>query len=1048
MTSSLKRNAHNLVAAEASAQEGMSRAGRLFLIVAALFFASGFSSLIYQVVWNRMLVLVFGATSLATSTVLAVFMGGLALGSFAAGRISGRAHRPLFWYGVLEAIIGCWALMTPAMFAAATPLYKSIWMHTHACMPLLSVLRLVCTGLILLVPTTCMGATLPLLSRYVTNSLNLIGSRVGTIYAVNTLGAVAGAAITGFVLLPTMGLHSITLFSAGINFVLFTVVLIISRSDSNAPSVRLSPTDHLDSGESGASSTRAATVQSPAATVILVAFGLSGALAMIYEVCWTRSLLMVIGSSTYAFTVMLTAFLVGIFVGSLVCARWIDRYRHPLLLFALIEVALCVMTIFSMYLFNYLPFWDVYTTTLIRSNADLLLLVRFLFAGCILVPITLCLGAIFPVVVKAYTRDVSSVGTSVGSLYSANTFGAIIGAVLGGFLCLPLWGAEKTLVYGAAINLLIGAAVLWAVKALSMRTKVASTVALILTAGIICTRSEIWDHAGLLDAQASKRASKTIALKGASFETWTKQLRDHVVVKYWADGLCSNVGILYAPELGITSLVTNGHTDGSNGFDKSVQSMVSGFPLLLNSKPNDIAVIGWGTGQTVGTATLFPVRSIEAVELEPNVVEASKFFHDINRKPELDGRVHLSFNDGRNFLLTTDKKFDLIVSEPSNPWQTGVCNLFTVEYFNLCKQRLNSGGQLAVWMQTSEVPQKDLLGVLAALRSNFKNLLGFWTDPGNLVVVASDTPLRIDLKAVQKLLADPNIAGEFNSLGITNAESFVGRVAFSSGENDRLPPGSVSNSDDRNALEFDVGRSYESKQYRDENQHLLSSMFGTPWSLIEWVTNVPAENARTMAEIGMNCLQFGNREVAQIWADRIRSECTDSGYYDLTGALFINEGKFKAALAAYDRALHLDPANTYFLAQHGALQMTLNCPEKAREDFAKALQRTDSDEFRYLMALTYGPVLAGEPYSAKERASARGNTPADKVLQLLGHVTSAQFLSQHTTVPLLMAQACYKLGDLDRAMFYLNHCSAQDMDSSAAKELRHSIERRFAQAEP
>src|SRR5262249_21810696 len=416
-----------------------------FAFILTLFLLSGLSSLIYQVIWTRLLVLVFGSTTFATATVLAVFMGGLALGSFLAGRISDRVQRPYFWYGMLEGIIGVWAILAPIMFDWALPLYRVVWQQFHLSVLPFSLLRFVMAAVILLVPTTCMGATLPLLARFVTDNLAYVGKHVGTLYATNTLGAVCGALLAGLVLLPVIGMNATTFTAAGINLLLCAAVI---ASAARVEMVRDYKPPQIESGEKE---------RLPAQVVsAIVAFSCSGAIAMIYEVGWTRSLLMVIGSSTYSFTVMLSSFLVGIFLGSLICARFVDRAREPIAWFALLQFLVCLFGFAAMIEFNFRPWWNLTINATPPSSPAFSLAVRFALAAAILMPLTLCLGAIFPVVVKVASTRLEAVGRSVGTLYSANTLGAIVGAFLAGFVFIPLFGVEKTLIFACLANMFIG----------------------------------------------------------------------------------------------------------------------------------------------------------------------------------------------------------------------------------------------------------------------------------------------------------------------------------------------------------------------------------------------------------------------------------------------------------------------------------------------------------------------------------------------------------------------------------------------------------------
>ena len=1026
-----------------------------FCLVALLFFASGFSSLIYQVVWTRMLVLVFGATTFATSTVLAIFMGGLALGSFAAGRVSDRVRRPLLWYGVLEAIIGIWALLTPLLFTAATPVYKLIWLHTHASVLPFSLLRFVCTGLILIVPTTCMGATLPLLSRYVADELNTIGSRVGTLYSTNTLGAVAGALVTGFVILPMYGISASIAIGAAINFFLLFAVLTANfyrnlspnfaqqpatAAKSAAPPQKQKTSEQKMSKQEKTTSrqelkkyaqeqTTSEQKQNTSAAdpsggtesgalpfairLAIVTFACSGAIAMIYEVCWTRTLLMVIGSSTYAFTVMLSAFLIGIFLGSLICARFIDRTSRPFVWFGVLQLLIGLFTLVSMHEFNYLPFWNLFVTARLRLDTNAVMLLRFALAGSILVPTTLCLGAIFPVVVKGCVQNLSRVGRSVGDLYSANTVGAIIGAFMTGFVCLPLFGVEKTLIGAGLINIALGLILLWTSTQISRRPKVIATIFSAPLIIVFLQSPDIWDKKILLDVQSWRRNILMRGFSFASFEQWRKHVDAMSVTKFWFDGPCSNVGVSYRKRDNVTSLVTNGHVDASDDVDMPVQALVSGFPLLLKPDAKDIAVIGWGCGQTVGTATLFPLRSIEAIELEPAVIEASKYFHHLNHWPEKDKRVHIQYNDGRNYLLATDEKFDVIVSEPSNPWQSGVCNLFTREYFEICHKRLRANGILSVWVQTAEVPPKDLRGVLAGITETFPYTLAFAPRPGNIVVLGSDAPLTVDMQSVREQLQDKTRKNEFTKVGVPTPESLAAHILVSSQGLKRIVGSSYINSDDRNRLEFDVGRSYEDKLYVAKNHVLLELGTGDPWDQVSWGKMDDAAKAESLAAISSEALNSGGDVRALGWAKQSIAAKPNALAFKLMGRALAAEQHYSDAEQAFSKALAMTPDDLDLLMLRGSVRVAMRDRKNGIKDLQKALAGDETNKVnRYLLAGSYTPDLFQPPDQQGQCAK--------KVLEVLGNLIDDQkFANVWPHTYRLAGQSYFVLGEDEKAKHYI-----------------------------
>lgn len=959
-----------------------SRVEAGFLLVCLLFFASGFSSLIYQVVWTRLLVLVFGSTTFATSTVLAVFMGGLALGSWLAGHATEKIKRPFLWYGILEGVIGIWALFVPEMFDQAIPIYRAIWALFHVDQLTFGLVRFLVACVILIVPTTCMGATLPLLSKFVAESLEHLGERVGTIYAINTLGAVFGAGLAGFILLPSCGFTLTTLLAAGINIVLLLAVLraspVLERARSNrmsdpqgkaraseassahaatpeppakaeaepisfAPPVLESedndmsaestmPSRHtgkkekkaakrarraamhqlarqqeiaIDGGasETGKSinpvrpaigpqpggenqlwdsySAKAASSRmdasseriQPAVMFAIFAFSVSGAVAMIYEVCWTRMLSMIIGSSTYAFSIMLATFLIGIFGGSFICSRFVDRLKEPLVWFGMGQLLISLGCLVSMHLLNLVPWWNLQVNAMFPRDPYFTLCVRFAIAAVILLPLTLNLGMVFPLVVRACTKNLEHLGKSVGTVYSANTIGAIIGSVAAGFVLVPLFGVERTLMISSGVNIALAVGLFFFSRSIGREARAITCLLALLAISACLMRPSIWNLDIFLLTQAERRILRQEDLIYTSLEHWILNMRQQSEIIYWKEGPCSSVAVMYwnrsknvLQKDGVFSLFTNGCVDASDGHDMSQQVMLSVFPMLWKPVVNTCAIIGWGCGVSTGCILDFPVRQITAIELEPAVIEASKFFHRTNKKPEENARVKIEANDGRNYMLATEKTFDMIISEPSNPWQVGVCNLFTDEYFEICKRRLNPGGTFTLWMQIAEIPPENMRSIFAALRRHFKYCLPLASDDFNLIILASDNPLPAPWAHIKNSFKIPAVARELKEVNIPTPETVLSRIMATPAGITHMSQGVQPNVDDTNKLEFAVGLTYENNTYVLKNAILLAEHMGDPARNVDWGPISDEEKATTMAKVAQEALKFGRPLMAYDWA--------------------------------------------------------------------------------------------------------------------------------------------------------------------------------------
>lgn len=995
-----------------------------FGLIVLLFTASGFSSLIYQVVWTRMLSLVFGSTTYATATVLAVFMGGLALGSFVAGRYADKLKRCFYAYGVLEGVIGVWAICIPFMFGLAIPLYKWMWQLFHLNLLSFSLLRLAVAALILLLPTTCMGATLPLLSKFVTDKLDYVGSRVGTLYAVNTFGAVLGSALAGFVLLPTLGLFLTIVFSAVINVLLCVVVLATSPALEEEGQAIDPFLEEKAQGNKNISKNDKLPLPWSIKTVLL-SFAASGAIAMIYEVAWTRSLLMVIGSSTYAFTIMLTTFLMGIFFGSYICARFIDKVKQPIIWFVVLQFALCILGLAAMYSFNYVPWWNISINNMWRENIELALLTRFILASIILLPLALCLGGIFPVVVKICTRDLNLLGRSIGNIYSVNTVGAILGSMLSGFVLIPLFGVEKTLIIASMGSFLLGVINVQFIEFLAPALKFCIVLFSLPLIPIAIANSEIWDKLLVVTAQSERRLLVPEPLKYRNYEDWRKHFNGLVKLLYYKDGASSNVGILdYNTKHTKIALATNGHMDASDGLDMATQIMLAAFPLAFKPGAQDVAVIGWGSGVTLGVSSLFPVKEITAIELEPAVIEGSKHFHHVNHSPETNPKVKVELNDGRNYLLATDKKFDVIISEPSNPWQAGVCNLFTKEFFGAAKNSLRPGGIFALWLQTIEIPPKNVKEVLAALHEQFPYCAAMVADTGDLVVLASDKPITADLNEMQKIFKNEQLVKDLGRLNITNAESIVARVCLTPKNIDALVKNVKPNCDDTNKLEYDIGKHYETHRYLEENMAMFFNNSKNLWDIVDLANLSKKDLGLKLGKIADEAMICGHPANPELWAIQSINLYPNVDACRTLGTVAWRNDQKEKAMQLWNRAKNLDPNDLTTRAVVAVAYREQGNRELCRQEYLE-MAKIDPKERRtgYEIAKTYLP----QPFECvpPEQGVAIYNQAvmkdsAQKILKYLGDLPEdPEFVKSHHDVLFIAGYAHYILGQDRQAEQYL-----------------------------
>jgi len=424
-------------------------------IVLLCFFLSGFSGLLYEVLWLRMLILIFGSTTIAVSTVLTSFMGGLALGSYLFGRIMDSRKRPLFLYGLLEGAIGLYAMMIPWLFSMLIPAYRVLWESFHLNFLGFTLVQFLLVSVVLVIPTTCMGATLPILSKWAVQQENTLGVTIGRLYALNTFGAVIGTAFSGFILLPLLGVYKTLGIAVAVNLLVALSIFILIRRSPFPSDPQTSPSFSKEEPGRPKPSFISPLPKKVIWSVVL-GISLSGFVSMIYEVAWSRTLSLLVDSSVYGFTIMLTTFLVGIALGSYFFSRKVDSIRFQGFVWAWLQIGIGVFAFLSLLFFQELPYWYLLLFRSLGRSINLLLTGKFVLAFFIMLAPTLFMGAIFPLTIKIYTSNISRISRMVGNIYTVNTLGCILGSFAGGFFLIPLLGIRNTILLGIGLNLLLG----------------------------------------------------------------------------------------------------------------------------------------------------------------------------------------------------------------------------------------------------------------------------------------------------------------------------------------------------------------------------------------------------------------------------------------------------------------------------------------------------------------------------------------------------------------------------------------------------------------
>src|SRR2546422_3138336 len=572
-------------------------------ILYVIFFLSGATGLVYEVIWVRLTGLIFGNTSQAISTVLGAFMAGLALGSWKLGKKADRTNNPLRMYGLLEIGIGLSAALVPLIFRALDTVYWAVVPSVSSVPGGALFVRFATSFAVLLTPTFLMGGTLPVLARFFTGDVDEVENKVGVLYALNTFGAAAGTMAAALVFIPGIGNTRTTLTIAAVNVAigLFAVWMAEGQQTSTeSDTLTRRPADlaSLDGWERQVNPT--------SGRLVLLTLAVSGFVAMMYEVSWTRALSAMIGSSTYAFSIMLVTFLGGIALGSSIVGR--RKPAATLRLLGLLQ--LCVAMGGIVFLIGYLaaPYLLIALIRAFYYSFPAILTIQFVLFAALMEFATLFMGATFPVASQLYSSKVTILGRSIGNIYSFNTMGAIAGSLFAGFLLIPIIGTERTILAGLFFN----AAMALLLLAEAKTSRIAQSVGVILLIGAtlgmrggVFWKPEIMDRGVLIYSHAfESRPELTIS----------EHYEDTDVV-YFKEG--NNATISVRKGENYMALRTNGKVDASNRDDMITQLAVGWLPVFYHSNPQSSLVIGYGSGVTVGAvAAVKEVADIDCIEIE------------------------------------------------------------------------------------------------------------------------------------------------------------------------------------------------------------------------------------------------------------------------------------------------------------------------------------------------------------------------------------------------------------------------------------------------
>jgi len=873
---------------------------------------------VYEVIWSRLLHIILGSTTYAVSLVLTAFMAGLAIGSFYSGRLIDRRTEILKIYAYIEVGIALLALLSPVLLNALNPLY--VWLHERMLNSLqfLNLIRFILSFAVLAVPAALIGATLPVLSKFFVRKRSELGTDIGGLYGFNTLGATVGCFITGFFLIEAIGVRRTIFLAATINLTIAAVVFLLRKRFASAWAAP-NKGRVADVTLREPQMKKQFTLTGSLPRLVILAFALSGFVSLGYEVLWTRAISFFAGNTSYAFSTMLTTFLLGLAFGSIAVSRFCDKMRNLLTGFGIAEILIGFCGIASIALFARL--FRLLEPTAYGESGATPVWMKFTFSFLVMLLPTLLMGAIFPIVSKLYTRGLDRLGRSIGDIYSINTVGGIIGSLVAPFILIPAVGIQKGILLLAVLNLAIGIILIAYNPKTAQTRKYAYIVSTVLFAMVLIVAIPVGEN-------TYSSAGSPIMPSGSSI--------------YYEEGVATTVEILEDSH-GNRHLILDGGVNASTtsiGVGTRVHMLMAQLPLLLHENPRSILLIALGSGMTAGATLAFEsLEVIDCAEISEDVVRATSYFSGWNHNIVNSPRFNLYIEDGRNFVLTATRKYDVISTGIVHPkHNTGNASLYSEDYYRICRSKLNEGGVICQWAPLYGLTMTEFKMILRTFHKVFPHTsLWFAQSFGSLgnsnaLLIGSQDGSTIDYSRLERNFQQARVTSDMESEGINEIpellDCFVmGRkvlAEFVSGEIDVT-------TDDRPLLEFGAIEMHYSEILAE-----LVSKREPVWPHLSF-----AEGTLTIDTARM----YGKlREYFEI-----SNKCIQGDIYNL-------RKDYDKALAEYGSALKMAPDQGDILNQF--LEIQTHAHKHLVREFLKRKGGQASDLNQFLQMLEINPTDA------------------------------------------------------------------------------------------
>jgi spermidine synthase len=848
-----------------------------------LYFCSGISALVYEIIWARMMGLVVGTAVTAWASVLVAYMGGMAFGSFLGGRIADRIPRPLLLFAVCEFGIGIAGILSPSFFYGIRQLSIVI--------PQFSGIQIVISIISLIIPTMLMGATFPLISRVLIEDNRSAGHDISFIYSVNVFGAITGTVLAGFFLMPAFGMSISVRCAAILNFIVALLTLAIDKK--------------IQTNNKASNSTRKIEASSAVKDNPLWLFPMvlvcSGFCTMAFEVLWSRVLVFFLTSTTYSFTVTLSVVLGGLALGGMT-ARIVSKSKRQHVWVSGLQFLI------GMYGFSILLLMPVLDTIIHLNDTAVSNVwwhwigVRYAACCALLFPPAFCIGVIYPLAMGESCRIFKSIGRSIGLLSSLNTIGGIAGSLTAAFVLVPLMGVQRSIMIVALISCLVGWGLLGWGRNGRRVWAVAGIVVSLITAVFMLKLSNVHP---LIQYRQSVGNNKNIQ-----------------VISYKEDQVAS-VAVLESPKDRKLNI------DGFNAagtYHYEYMHLLAHLPALLCASPDTALVICFGTGTTCGTLALYPqVKNVDCVEISPAVIDAAGYFSNVNYDVTKNPKVHISIGDGRNHLLQTKRHYDCITLEPMLPYMASATNLYSADFYKLCRSRLTKQGVMAQWAPMHSLTEKEYRMLIGTFASVFPHT-SVWLLGSEALLVGSMDSLRIDIDFLKNRMLQQAPMVDLAKISIKDPTRLLSCFVMDEKKVKEFVADAPVISDDRYGLEFSV----------PHNRVLPISRM--------WVDNMKAlaSNRVSVLPYLLSCSDSLKTEV---------NKCSNASTLIMNAAVLNAQGQTYQAFTEIENALKIMPDDT--TARSIRLETAGNLLAPLINQARMALKQQDYQgaEYAYLQAL-------------------------------------------------------------------------------------------------